>query len=398
MSVKADWTGTGGHPRGVGRRDRRSGYVLFVDDDDSNLVVWEAACSDQFDVLTARSAERALALLRTREVAVVVADQRMPHTTGIELLEQVRHEFPDTIRMLITAYTDLTAAIDAINRGHVRRYLKKPCALPELRLEIADAMDLYVLRRRIGVAERRLLLTERIYALGIVATGIGRELSRPAGRIRESILSARSELEAVTSQLGTEASGVRGLKTRLTEVEAHLERAMDGVERVVDIARTVGVPRSGDDTSPVEVTDVLRLSLKAVRGELRHGTALELDIEAVPKVKCTSAKLGQVTLNLLVNAIEAVAVLPPGERQIGVRLFEQAATVRLEVTDNGAPIPEDELPRLFDPFHTAGGPRGSGLGLAISRAIVEEAGGTLDVANGTPGGVLFRVILPGCNP
>src|ERR1043165_8997344 len=163
-------------------------YVLFVDDDESNLVVWETACSDQLAVLTANGAEKALELLHANEVGVVVADQRMPGITGIELLERVRDEFPDAVRILITAYSDLGAAIDAINRGHVRRYLRKPCALPELRAEIADAMEFYQIRLRARAVERQLLRTERVYALGLVASALGRELGRPAELIRESVL------------------------------------------------------------------------------------------------------------------------------------------------------------------------------------------------------------------
>src|SRR5574341_1104091 len=123
-------------------------HVLFVDDDESNLVVWEAGCADRFAVLTAGSAARALEMLRSREVGVVLADQRMPGTTGIELLERVRDEFPDVVRMLITAYSDLNAAIDAINRGHVWRYLGKPCALSQLRSELSGALEVYELRAR----------------------------------------------------------------------------------------------------------------------------------------------------------------------------------------------------------------------------------------------------------
>jgi two-component system C4-dicarboxylate transport sensor histidine kinase DctB len=68
--------------------------------------------------------------------------------------------------------------------------------------------------------------------------------------------------------------------------------------------------------------------------------------------------------------------------------------VQLEISDNGAPIPAPDLPHLFDPFHTSQAPRGVGLGLAISKAIVEEAGGTLEAANPPRGGAFFRVNLP----
>src|SRR5690349_6234363 len=113
-----------------------SAKVLFVDDDEANLAVSEAACGDFFEVLTASTAEAALACMRAEEVGVVIADQRMPGVTGLELLERVSVEFPDTVRILITAYGDIQAAVEAINRGRVRRYLRKPWEPDELRAEL----------------------------------------------------------------------------------------------------------------------------------------------------------------------------------------------------------------------------------------------------------------------
>src|SRR5687767_7161283 len=143
--------------------------VLFVDDDRSHLAVCEEVFSGDFDVLTASNGSAALALMRSHEVAVVVTDQRMPGMTGIELLEQVKSEFPDATRVLVTAYTDSQAAIAAINRGRVRRYFKKPWKMSELKAEILDGVERYSSQRRIAQLERRLLHTERVYALGIVA-------------------------------------------------------------------------------------------------------------------------------------------------------------------------------------------------------------------------------------
>ena len=112
--------------------------VLFVDDDEANLVVCEAACGEEFPVLLASSAAQALECMKKEEVGVIVADQRMPGTTGVELLERVREEYPDTVRMLLTAFSDIQAAIQAINRGRVRRYLRKTWEPGELKAEIAD--------------------------------------------------------------------------------------------------------------------------------------------------------------------------------------------------------------------------------------------------------------------
>ena len=369
-------------------------HVLFVDDDESNLVVWEAACTGKFAVLTANGAERALELLRSHEVGVVLADQRMPVTTGIELLERVRREFPDTIRILITAYTDLGAAIDAINRGHVRRYLRKPCALSELRAELSDAMELYEVRAHARAVERRLLLTERVYALGLVASGLGRELARPAELIRDSVTLARTEVRTMVDKLEPSTNDVRLLRTKLVELEEWLARALLGVDRVLDLARSVELRPGGEESDSVDVASVLRLALRIVRGELRRGADVELDIANVPKARGTSNKLGQVVLNLLVNALEAVSGMATDKSVITVRLAATRGSVRLDVLDNGPSIPEDELPSVFDPFHVSRSVRGGGLGLAISKTLIEEMGGTLHVESRPSGGAVFRVGLP----
>ncbi|HVU05710.1 MAG TPA: ATP-binding protein [Polyangiaceae bacterium] len=368
-------------------------HVLFVDDDEANLIVWREACSDAHAVLVANGADHAMALLREHEVGVVLADQRMPKTTGVELLEKVREEFPDTVRILITAYSDLGAAIDAINRGHVRRYLRKPCALPELRAEIADAMEFYQIRLRARAVERRLLLTERVYALGLVASALGRELGRPAELIRESVSLARTEVRTIADKLESPAGDVRVLRTRLLELEEWLGRALLGVERVIDLARSVEVSPPGAETEQVDVASVLRLTLRIIRGELRRGADVELDLTAVSKARGSSTKLGQVVLNLLVNSLEAVSTMPPSKSVITVKLWESSGRVRLDVRDNGPSIPEAELQHVFDPFRVAGTVRGAGLGLAIARTLVEEMRGTLSVGNQPDGGVVFSVSL-----
>jgi signal transduction histidine kinase len=368
-------------------------HVLFVDDDVENLDVWDAACSDEFRVLVAASAEQALKLMATYEVGVVLSDQRMPGMSGIELLEKVRVDFPAAVRILITAYSDLAAAVEAINRGNVRRYLRKPCALHELRAALRDALEHYELRVRVRSMERRQLVTERVYALGLVASGLGRELARPAESIRESVSLARNELRDMVERFETEKVDKRIVRAKLGELEARLGSALEGVERVMSIAHSVALPASAAVTNEVEVGDVLRVALRIVRGEIRHRADIELDLVDVPPVKGSVTKLSQVVLNLLVSAIEATA--DSGQRGlVRVCLRREGTSVHLEVSDNGPEIPASDLPHLFDPFHAGSSRRGTGIGLAISKTIIEEMGGHIEAANHPRGGAFFRVVLP----
>lgn len=369
-------------------------HVLFVDDDEANLIVWDAACADDFAVLTATGAEAALDLMRRHEVAVVLADQRMPRTTGIELLERIRHEFPNTIRILITAYSDLHAAIDAINRGEVRRYLRKPCEPRELKAELADALDLYRLRRRVAVMERRLVQTERVYALGLVAAGLAHELRNPISWIKESVDTARRDLAAIVHKLSQPGDRSASIVAQVREIDGGLEDAQLGVERVVDIVQGIELPTKPTADEAVELPEVLRLVLRIVRGELRRSAQVQLDTKPVPKVRGTSTKLGQVLLNLVVNALQALSSRAPTESLVTIRLDHTKDRVQLEVIDNGPGIEEDKLPHIFDPFYTTKGEAGTGLGLAISKRIAEECGGSLTARNRPEGGAIFRLELP----
>lgn len=367
--------------------------VLFVDDDEANLVVCEASISDEFDVLTALTAEAALELMSQHEVAVLVADQRMPGTTGVELLEAVKDRYPQTIRILITAYSDLKAAIDAINRGHVRRYLRKPWEPEELRHEIRDALDVYDMSCRLSALERRLRETERVYSLGVVVAGIAHELRNPVSWVSGNLSQALEELRSIGNAL-SEGGDPVSLRSRIKELEDSLDDASLGVQRIIDLVRGIELPTRQTAAEVVDLGEVLRLTLRLVRSEIQSTANLELDVGAAPRVRGSSTQLGQVVLNLVVNAIQALSGRPRDTSILGVSLSVVDHEARLVVSDNGEGISEANLQRIFDPFFTTKPDVGTGLGLAISRTIVQELGGTLQARNKAGGGAEFVLALP----
>lgn len=375
--------------------ERTAVHVLFVDDDEPNLLVWQEACRDEFPALVATSAAQAIERMRAHEVGVLLADQRMPGETGVELLERVRGEWPDTIRILVTAYSDLQAAIDAINRGEVRRYVRKPWKPEEMRAEIADALDLYGLKTRVRALERRLVATERIYALGLIVAGVSHELRTPVSVIKSNLQVVRIDIGAIERELGATGPAQNGTRRKLMELDRILDESLLLLERVAGIAKDLAAPACPDDGQPVDAAEALRLTLRIVRGEARDRDAdLQIDARGVPPVRGSPTKLGQVMLNLVANALHAVKDRPRGARTVVVRLAGDGGNVIFEVADSGPGIPEAHLPRLFDPFFTTKGSEGAGLGLAISRRIVEEMGGRIEAANRPEGGARFRVTLP----
>jgi two-component system response regulator HupR/HoxA len=121
--------------------------ILFVDDEPEILESLRLTFADEYAVQTARGGEQALAVVKAREVGVILADQRMPGMTGIELLRQVKALQPDAVRMVLTAYTDVEALLNAINTGEVYRYLTKPWEPADLAQAVRQAADRYELLR-----------------------------------------------------------------------------------------------------------------------------------------------------------------------------------------------------------------------------------------------------------
>ena len=121
--------------------------VLYVDDEINNLNSFKAAFRRDFNIYAASSAAEGRRILDGNEIGVIITDQRMPVTTGIEFLESVLQTHPDTIRILLTGFSDINAVIDAINRGQVYKYLVKPWQNDELRIHIQNAIEIYNLRK-----------------------------------------------------------------------------------------------------------------------------------------------------------------------------------------------------------------------------------------------------------
>ncbi len=126
------------------------GQVLYVDDEEINLINFREAIEDEFEIFTAISGEQALEVLaKEGEMALVVSDQRMPGMTGIELLTLIKDKYPESVRMIISAYTEIGELIEAINKAEVYRYYVKPWEDDGLRLTVRNAVKSYNLAKEV---------------------------------------------------------------------------------------------------------------------------------------------------------------------------------------------------------------------------------------------------------
>ena len=122
--------------------------ILYVDDEEDNLTAFQAVFRRDFQIIPANSGKRAMELLNENDVDLVITDQRMPGTTGIELLVKIRAQYPDIIRMVLTGYSDMQAIVDAINKGQVYNYITKPWNVEELKVIMRKALEAYSLKKQ----------------------------------------------------------------------------------------------------------------------------------------------------------------------------------------------------------------------------------------------------------
>jgi signal transduction histidine kinase len=310
--------------------------------------------------------------------------------SGTQLAEHVRRDHPDIVRYLITAYSDLEAAIDAINRGQVHRYLRKPWDAAEMRVHLREGLAMHALTRRLRDLELRLREVERVYSLGVVAASVVHELRNPLSVVVGYVELAKTIADRVEALDDDEAPEIADDLNRIMQGTWDATLRMNEIMRGVELStrRQVGAHRA-------DLAEVVELTIKLVLNELRHRTVTSIDLARGLTVPVKPTQLGQVALNLLVNALQAIPRdRPPDSAHIRVTVRAVGTHARLEVADNGPGVPPDVKSKIFDPFFTTKTDGGTGLGLAISRQIVEEAGGTLTVDDTPGGGATFVVELP----
>ncbi|WNG59513.1 PAS domain-containing protein [Archangium gephyra] len=236
--------------------------------------------------------------------------------------------------------------------------------------------------------QARLLLADRLASVGTLAAGVAHEINNPLAFVLSNLGFLEEECQLLGDLLPED---------RLAELEDVLRETKQGAERVRHIVRDLRTLSrdEGEQLSDVDVRAVIESSLGLVRNELRHRARLVKDFEPVPLVRASEGRLGQVLLNLLINAAQAVPDGLPGENEVCVRLRAIAGRVVIEVQDTGCGIAPELRDRIFDPFFTTKPVgTGTGLGLSICHGIVTAMGGDITVESEVGRGSTFRISLP----
>jgi PAS domain S-box-containing protein len=242
----------------------------------------------------------------------------------------------------------------------------------------------------------QLLERDRMAAIGTLSAGVAHEVNNPLTYLLVNVehvlrrLRAASASDDPIAELDeTAGGGMPGL------VQA-LQQAVDGANKVRQIVRDLLTFSQGsvEQRGGVDVRGIVESATQMSWHEIRHRARLVKSLSEVPLVDANEARLGQVFLNLLVNAAQAIPEGRADQHEIRVvTRTDDHGSVIVEVTDTGMGIPPENLTRIFDPFFTTKGETGTGLGLAISHGAIRSLGGDIRVTS-VPGRTTFQVVLP----
>lgn len=318
---------------------------------------------------------------------IVISDYSMPRFTAPAALAIIKERGLDVPFIIVSGTIDEEAAVDAMRAGAQDFMTKGRFArlIPAVERELRE----WGVRSERRKMQEQLMISDRMASVGTLAAGVAHEINNPL-----AALMANLDLMAQDFSEG------RGdwSASRIQEMEESLRDARECADRVRHIVKDLKIFSRADEDrrGAVDVHRVLESSLRMAWNEIRHRARLAKDYGDVPLVDANEARLGQVFLNLVVNAAQAIPEGNTDKNEIRlVTKVDADGRVVVEVRDTGSGIPEAVISKIFDPFFTTKPIGvGTGLGLAICHRIVLGMGGQITVESDVGKGTTIRLTLP----
>ncbi|MEW6427949.1 MAG: response regulator [Thermodesulfobacteriota bacterium] len=408
--------------------------LLIVDDEPPIRQLLQRWLSQEgYRCLTAENGQEALDRLDDQRVDLLLTDINMPVMTGIELISTARRSQRDLAIIMVTAVDDREIAMKALELGAFG-YVLKPFERLEVLLHVTNALRLRALemehrRHHHGLVELFLERTralkesytrleqmdihlrrsEQLAGLGQLTAGIAHELNTPVafvggncrhlekyvGRLQDYTAELEQLIENSCDDNGRQAAhALRGafkIDFIAGDTASLFAEIREGIDRITELVHGVKDFSRLERPAKVEacINDIIDKALAISHNELKYKATVTREYGAIPPCRCFPRQLGQVFMNILVNAAQAIEK----RGEITIATGEEAGIIRVAVTDTGCGIPEELLPRIFEPFFSSK-EEGTGLGLAISRDIVREHGGAIEADSRPGSGTTITVLLP----
>jgi len=397
--------------------------ILIVEDDDAHA----AAIRRAFQTAGMKSEITIIGTLKdfhahvARQLPdVAIMDLNLPDGRAVEALTSPAENGAFPI-LLMTSYGNEQIAVEAIKAGALDYIVKSPEAFTSMTVTLDRAMREWRLLQekkhvemQLKESQAQVVQQEKMASIGLLAAGVAHEINNPIGFITSNLSSLGKYTdrlirfiefqEQIIEKCADEVSRAAHaamkqqikLEYLLADLRELISESLDGSKRVSKIVRDLQTFSRSDSNEavPSDLNETIMSTVNMVRNEIKYVAELDLRLEKLPPVICQAQHIGQVLINLLMNAAHSIQG-NQGKGLITLAASQVGDAVEISVTDNGCGILPEHLDRIFEPFFTtkeAG--RGTGLGLAISRDIVKKHGGELLVES-TPGkGTTFTARLP----
>ncbi len=352
--------------------------VLYLDDEENNLRSFKAAFRRDYDVYTAQTSEKAFEIVKSIGPEVIFSDQRMPVTTGVEFFNAVRQIFPDPVRILITGYTDVNDIIEAINKGHIYRYITKPWSEQEIRVAIDNAYDIYQTRRA---------LEQKV-----------EELEKSNHELSSFIYHASHDLRApVASTLGLVRVANYEVKDELAvDYLQKIEKSTEQLDRL--ICNIIDFYKNSRQQAYIEEFQFSELIDDVVETVLSHQGSDDANIDAEINqdgpFKADTFRLRIIFGHLISNAIKFKK--PDQEKaRVKISINSSSDDAHIQVEDEGVGILNEHMHKVFQIFFKGNNQAsGSGIGLYIVKEALDKMSGSIAVDSKPSGGTRFSIKIP----
>ena len=380
--------------------DYRQFAILYVDDEEKSLKGFARAFQEDFRIFTATNAQDGLKILEEHrnEIGVLMTDQRMPGEKGVWLLERARQLEPRMIRILATAYSDMDAAISAVNTGAIYRYVTKPWDPEELQQTLKQALEFFMvqrerdqlLREKLSVLHN-MMIADRLVSLGLLAAGLSHH-------IRNALVAVKTFLDLAPAKMAEEKVDLNGLrnpdfwKDYYQNVQGQLEKINNLLKDLWTASESPAFEFS-DRVKLHEVVASVASSLQA-QFETKKIQVENQVPDSLPELNVDKTKFYRL-FDLLLR--DELASLPEGSRvTISAGLMEGTKPeVQIQIRDNGPGLPQEAVRVLFDPFVIRSDtPAEYGIHLMACFFIVYHHGGRIEAKSQEGQGTTFTLRLP----
>ena len=391
-------------PPADGRKAERKPLRLLMVEDDPNdeALVLRHLRHNGYDVAhlrvdTAPAMKEAL----TQHWDLVLSDFSMPAFSATAALAVLKEQEIDIPFIIVSGTIDEENAVDSMRAGAQDFLPKGKLArlVPAIERELREA----TIRGERRKMQERLFVADRMASVGTLAAGVAHEINNPLAALVANLdlvalsLAALSKPNVVGPNAPARPPVPESVESRLREIEEPLSDAREAADRVRQIVKDVRVFSrfEGAERRAVDVRRILDSSVRIAWNEIRNRARLKKSYGEVPAVLGNESRLGQVFLNLIVNAAQAIAEGNPADNEIEiVTARADDGGVVVEVRDTGSGIPAALRGKIFDAFFTTK-PEGvgTGLGLSICHRLVTEMGGSISVDSEEGKGSRFRITL-----